>query len=76
MELNLPNTQIAQIVAKALMPELVSTHVRRSTIALTRHASVLCLRILAKDPVALRASFNSIFKGIVLSAKLCEMFNN
>lgn len=64
----------AGAVLGAVIPDIGKRKHLRSRTELEAKGEKLCLKILAKDPTALRASFNSAMKPIVFSDKLFKTF--
>lgn len=58
----IPNKRQAEIIYKALEPEIEKTTFGRSKASLDRKEALLVLRIKAKDTVALRASVNTYLR--------------
>lgn len=66
------SAKTAKTVFRAVKPELSSEKKSRSSTKINIKAETLAMDIKAKDLVALRASFNSFFKAIVLANSLLE----
>ncbi len=66
----LPSEKMAEIIFKAISPELESKFERRSKTLVDINKNVLSLAINAKDRNALKASFNNYMKLIILSYEL------
>jgi tRNA threonylcarbamoyladenosine modification (KEOPS) complex Pcc1 subunit len=62
----------AEKVLNAITPEMGSVHERRSTAAMNTNKNILSLEIKAQDLTALKASFNSYMKLMILCNKLQE----
>jgi len=52
----------AQALSRALGPEIASSKTSRASVRVTRHGTVVTMRVLAKDLVALRALLNSFLR--------------
>ena len=63
----------AKIVFASVEPDLKSRHETRSKTDIKLKKDMLSVNIVAKDPTALRASFNSYFKSIALAKTLTEV---
>ncbi|WP_455463247.1 KEOPS complex subunit Pcc1 [Candidatus Hodarchaeum mangrovi] len=57
----------AQIVFQSLAPELKENRFERSDVLIDLHQNKLIVRIKAKDPIAAKASMNSLFRWITVS---------
>lgn len=67
------DTKQAEIVLKAIEPELVSSPSERSTVNLDLRGNLLCVDIQAKDTTSLRASVNSYTRWILLSLDVIDV---
>jgi len=63
----------AKNVLKAVKPELDEMKGNRAKTKINLKKNVLSINIKAGDATALRASFNSVMKGIILSLNLLEV---
>ncbi len=62
----------AEIARKAVLPELGAKHEHRSNTQITSNKNVLQLKIRAEDRTALKASFNTYTKLVLLSGELTK----
>ena len=72
-ELFFDSGEQSRIALEAIKPDL-REHFPRSSSAVARKGSALEVRIEASDLTAMRASFNSVMKGIVVSGKILKAF--
>ena len=64
----------AAIVYKAVLPDLKRKH-KRSQTKVSVEGDRIKMDIVASDPTALRASFNSVAKHIALSKEIIDRFS-
>jgi len=65
----------AAVIYRAVKPDIKFVH-RRSRTEFLRAANKLDLKIVASDVTALRASFNSVARHIMLSKEIFDHFHN
>lgn len=68
-ELFFKDSKQARIALKAIEPDLRNSFNRSKSVVFSKENN-LTIKIKASDLTALRASFNSIMKGIVVSGKI------
>ena len=71
LEINFESTSAPKTILKALAPDLSEKYSRSKTL-LKAGAKKLFILIKASDLTALRASFNSLLKSIIVSNELIE----
>jgi KEOPS complex subunit Pcc1 len=72
-QIEFENIKQAEIVMKALEPEIDSSPSERSTVELNLIGKVLDVNIRALDATSLRASVNSYLRWIILSLDILNM---
>lgn len=72
MELEFPSAETAKIVYKAVCPEL-KDRFERSETSFKINKNVLYLNVYSMDKTALKASFNSYFKLIMVANDIKEV---
>lgn len=65
----------AEIVMKALEPELDSSPSERSSVKLFRIENKMIVKIMAEDVTSLRATINSYLRWIILSKDIIDVNN-
>ena len=73
IELFFDSKKESLMVANSVLPDLNSSHYKRSKTKIKVNKNVLSLNIKASDPVALRASLNGCLKLISLAQKISEV---
>lgn len=64
VRIQLSSAHIAEIISRALNPEIATQLERRARADIEQEGVNLCLRISAKDQIALRATMNSFLRWI------------
>ncbi len=72
LELDFPSNERAEKVLNAISPELEAEKRLRSSSGVKVKRNTLSIYVQAKDRTALKASVNSVLKGIILSNELLE----
>jgi len=75
LNLHFQSKKEAEIVYRAVIPDIVKKHRRSCTEIECKHSSIR-FKVVALDAVALRASFNSFMKHVALSKRIMEKFPN
>lgn len=67
--------EVAQIIHKAILPEINSFSSKRSIVNFKVKENILTIKIESNDVSAARASINGILRWIKMSSKLFEVFS-
>ena len=74
-EIEFENFKQAEIVMKALKPEIDSSPSERSSVELTLSGNKIKVNIIAADATSLRATVNSYLRWIILSKDIIDVNN-
>lgn len=73
LELHFSSKERAEIVRRAVLPELKERHLKRSRVSLGIKKGIISINIKSQDAVAMRASLNGCLNSIILAESVMEV---
>nr|WP_319373058.1 KEOPS complex subunit Pcc1 [uncultured Methanobacterium sp.] len=75
IELEFPSSSDAEIVLRAIEPEIMESPSERTSTQIECQNNILKINITARDTPSLRASLNSYLRWVMLSNEILELKN-
>jgi KEOPS complex subunit Pcc1 len=75
IELEFPSSSDAEIVLRAIEPEIMESPSERTSTEIECESNILKISITAQDTTSLRASLNSYLRWVMLSNEILELKN-
>ncbi|WP_321421078.1 KEOPS complex subunit Pcc1 [uncultured Methanobacterium sp.] len=75
IELEFPSSSDAEIVFRAIEPEIRGSPSERTSTEIESEGNILKISITAQDTTSLRASLNSYLRWVMLSNEILELKN-